>query len=234
MAVKLVVILPAATLTEVGVVTDELLSEMVIAAPPAGATPDSATVQVVFPAPVIDIGEQVKEDNVTVTAAGDKVRLAEAVLLLYVATSIAVVVVVTAAAVAVKLVVVLPAATVTDMGTVTDELPLEMVTVAPPVGAAPVNLTVQVDVPAPVIAVGEQLNEDSVVAVVPAGDSVTLAVTLLPLYVAVTVTVVAVVTASAVAIKAPVVDPAMIVRDAEVSSNELLDEVVIVAPPVGA
>ena len=54
---------------------------------------------------------------------------------------------VTAAAVAVKVAEVAPAATVTEAGTVTAVLSLESVTVAPPVGAAAVRVTVQPLVP---------------------------------------------------------------------------------------
>lgn len=68
----------------------------------------------------------------------------------------------TAAAAAVKLAVVDPAATVTIVGTVTDELPDDNVTVAPPAGAAPDNVTVQLALPSPVIDVGVQLTEFSV------------------------------------------------------------------------
>lgn len=80
-AVKLAVVDPAATVTELGVVTDELLSDTVTAAPPAGAAPVSATVQAVLPAPVIELGEQLNEDNVTVPASATNVNAALAVLL---------------------------------------------------------------------------------------------------------------------------------------------------------
>ncbi len=161
-AVKLAVVDPAATVTVLGVVTDELLSEMVTTAPPAGADPVNATVHVVLPAPVIVPGEQLNDDSVTVPASAANVSAALAVLLPYVPVNATVVVVATADAVAVKLAVVDPAATVTIVGTVTDELPDDSVTAAPPAGAAPDNLTVQVALPAPVIVVGVQLNDDNV------------------------------------------------------------------------
>jgi len=53
--------------------------------------------------------------------------------------------------VAVKLALVAPAATVTEVGTVTDELLLARLTAKPPVGAAAFRVTVQLSVPAPVI-----------------------------------------------------------------------------------
>ena len=56
----------------------------------------------------------------------------------------------TAETVAVKLAEVAPAATVTDVGIVTDELLLARLTVKPPVAAATFSDTVQLSVPAPV------------------------------------------------------------------------------------
>ena len=50
-----------------------------------------------------------------------------------------------------KAAVVEPAATVTEAGTVTDELLLARLTAKPPVGAAAFSVTVQLSVPAPVI-----------------------------------------------------------------------------------
>ncbi len=62
--------------------------------------------------------------------------------------SVAVVFDVTAATVALNPAVVDPAGTVTEAGTVTDELLLDSVTTAPPAGAAAVSVTVQASVPA--------------------------------------------------------------------------------------
>jgi hypothetical protein len=64
------------------------------------------------------------------------------------AVSVAVVFDVTAATVALNPDVVDPAATVTEAGTVTDELLLDSVTTVPPAGAAAVNVTVHASVPA--------------------------------------------------------------------------------------
>lgn len=60
----------------------------------------------------------------------------------------------TAAAVAMKAAVVLPAAMVTEAGVVTELLLSESVIRAPPAGAAPLNVNVQVDVAAPVTVAG--------------------------------------------------------------------------------
>ena len=66
------------------------------------------------------------------------------------AVRVAVCAVLTEEIVAVKLAVVEPAATVTEAGTVTDELLLARLTVNPPVAAAAFSVTVQLSVPAPV------------------------------------------------------------------------------------
>jgi hypothetical protein len=57
------VALPAATLTEAGVVTWALLSDRVTSAPPAGAAPVKVTVHVDVAPPVTDAGLQLKEDT---------------------------------------------------------------------------------------------------------------------------------------------------------------------------
>jgi len=61
--------------------------------------------------------------------------------------------------VAIKLELVALAATVTEAGTVTVLLLLERLTLIPPVGAGPLNATVHVTVPAPVIDALLQVNE---------------------------------------------------------------------------
>jgi hypothetical protein len=73
---------------------------------------------------------------------------------------VAVDVAVTTEAVAVKVALVLPAATVTEDGTVTELLLSDTVTAAPPVGAAAVRVMVQVLEPAPVKVAGLQLTLD--------------------------------------------------------------------------
>jgi len=67
------------------------------------------------------------------------------------AVRVAVCAVLTEETVAVKVAVVAPAATVTEAGTVTDELLLARLTAKPPVGAAAFRVTVQLSVQAPVI-----------------------------------------------------------------------------------
>jgi hypothetical protein len=60
-AVKVVEAFPADTVTEVGVESTELLSEMLTARPPEGAAWESFTVQVVEPLEVREVGEQARE-----------------------------------------------------------------------------------------------------------------------------------------------------------------------------
>jgi hypothetical protein len=65
-------------------------------------------------------------------------------------------------------VLVVPDATVTEAGTVTAELLLDSATVNPPLGAAPVRLTVHASVPAPVYALVPQERELKVDEATPA------------------------------------------------------------------
>lgn len=83
-AMKAPVVDPAMMVRDADVASDELLDEVVIVAPPVGAAPDSVTIQTELPAPVIVVGEQLRDDSVTVppVLAGDSVRLAVALLLL--------------------------------------------------------------------------------------------------------------------------------------------------------
>jgi hypothetical protein len=64
-----------------------------------------------------------------------------------------------APAVAVNVAVVAAAATVTDEGTVSSRLLLEMATAVPPAGAAPLNVTVQFAVPEPARLTGRHATE---------------------------------------------------------------------------
>jgi hypothetical protein len=68
------------------------------------------------------------------------------------------------AAVDVKFDVVEPAATITEAGTVSDELLSETATAEPPEGAAPESVIVQIDVAPEVRLVGEHCNVDTVTA----------------------------------------------------------------------
>jgi hypothetical protein len=118
-------------------------------------------VQTLVPAPVRLAGLQLR----LVSEAGanrDRVDVLDTPL--RVAVTVAVVSAVTAVALALNVAVAWPARTVTVPGTVTAALLSDSVTTVPPVGAAPLNVTVQRLVPAPVSEVGVQLNEESVAA----------------------------------------------------------------------
>jgi hypothetical protein len=55
---------PAGTLTLVGVEAEEELSDTLTAAPPAGAAPESVTVQVLGSKPATAVGEHCSEETV--------------------------------------------------------------------------------------------------------------------------------------------------------------------------
>jgi hypothetical protein len=92
----------------------------------------------------------------------------------------------TVPAVAVKLAVVVPAATVTDAGTVRAALLEESPTDAPPVSAAEVNVTVQAEVAPDATELGAH---DKLETAGAGGATVTVAVFVIPLKLAETVTV---------------------------------------------
>jgi hypothetical protein len=64
-AVKVAEEAPAATVTDVGTVTEVLLSERLTTAPPEGAAPDSATVQVLDTPPITVPGAHRMDESVT-------------------------------------------------------------------------------------------------------------------------------------------------------------------------
>jgi hypothetical protein len=133
---------PAATLTDPGTLTDALPLDSVTLEPPAGAALDSVTVQFdVAPELTVD-GLHVSDD----TLGGlTKVRVALAdpfkVAVIWALESV-----VMFPIDALNDIVVWPAATLTDPGTLTDALPLASVTLEPPDGAALDSVTVQFEV----------------------------------------------------------------------------------------
>jgi hypothetical protein len=144
--VNVPVVLPAATVTEAGTAAAVLLLDKATDMPPVGAALLKVTVPV-EEAPRATLAGLRATDEITVGAV--MVNTAVLLVLLEKAVIVPVVVVVTADAVTVKVALVLPAATVTLAGTVAAELSLESETKTPPAGAAPVNVTVPVDEPAP-------------------------------------------------------------------------------------
>jgi len=164
-AVKLPVFDPAATVTEAGTVTAELLLAKLTANPPLGAAAFSVTVQLSVPAPVMDPLTQVSALNTGTLVPNCRTKVSATPPAF--AVSVAVCAELTADTVAVKLAVVAPAATVTEAGTVTAELLLARVTANPPLGAAALSVTVQLSVPAPDI---DPLTQVSALKVVDVSD----------------------------------------------------------------
>ena len=218
-AVKVAVVAAAPTVTDAGTVSEELLLDSATVPPPVC---DRVTVQV-LDWPVLRLaGAQVSAlTDACATRAIEPVREApfsEAVTLAVCALE-------TDPAVAVKVAVVAAAPTVTDAGTLSEELLLDSATVPPPVCD---RVTVQVlDWPALRLD-GEQVSEfnDN------GNASAIEAVREVPLREAVTVEVCALETDPAVAVKVAVVAAAPTVTDAGTLSEEQLLDSATVPPPV--
>jgi hypothetical protein len=141
-ALNVPLVAPAAMVTEAGTVSVALSSETVTRLPPAGATALSVTVQVAAAPDDTEVGLQASplswtRVEVILTEAVFDVPLAEA-------DTVTVAVAVTVPAVAAKAAVALPAATVTERGTVRYVLLSETATTTPPVGATLLIVTVHV------------------------------------------------------------------------------------------
>jgi hypothetical protein len=155
-AVKLAPDWPAMIVTLEGTITVELLLESATSVPPAGAATLMVTVQVEVPGPVIAEGLQPRPVACNCCCCGDTVSPVVAVVPFSVAIRVAFTTVAVLDAEAVKLAPDCPARTVTLEGTITVELLLESAISVPPAGAAPLMVTVQVEVPGPVIVEGLQ------------------------------------------------------------------------------
>ena len=162
-AVKAAVVAPAATITEVGTVTDELLLARLTVNPPVGAAALSVTVQLSVPAPVIDPLAQLSEDRFVVGAGTASCRAKVFDTSRALAVNVTVCAVPTEEMVAVKVALPAFALTATEAGTVTALLLLARVTVNLST-AALFSVTVQLTVPAPVIEALLQLSPLSVAA----------------------------------------------------------------------
>ena len=140
-ALNVAVVAAAATVTDGGTVSRALLLLSVTLAPPVGAACVNVTVHVLEAFCPRLVGLHVNEDT---TTGATKLTVAFAELPLYVAVIVALWLLPIVVVVALNVAVVAPAATVTDAGTLKAVLLLLSVTIAPPVGAACVNVTVHV------------------------------------------------------------------------------------------
>jgi len=141
------------TVTELGTFTAPLLVERVTLIPPLGAAALNVTVQASEPAPFIEelAHERVLKVGTIATEEAFSCREKVFATPFNVAMSATDCEELTADAVAVNPTLVALAGTVTELGTFTAPLLLERFTLIPPLGAAALNVTVQVSDPAPVI-----------------------------------------------------------------------------------
>jgi hypothetical protein len=148
---------PAATVTEAGVASWELLSESETEEPPAGAAAVRVTIQLPVALGARMVGLQASEER-----AADASRFTVAVFEtpLIVAVTVAAWLLVTAPAVTVNVADVEPDATVTEAGVVSPLLLSESETEEPPAGAAALSVTVQVLVAPEARLVGLQASEE--------------------------------------------------------------------------
>lgn len=225
--VNVALVPPAAIVTLGGTcAADVLLLCKVTSAPPAGAAPVSVTVPVELFPPTTEVGLLVSEDKdtgaVTVSVA---LWLAPRVPVITDDVLLATALVVTA-----KVVDVLPAGTVTEVGTCAAVvLLLCSVTTAPPPGAAPFSVTVPVELFPPTTEVGFSERADRVAAL-----TVSVAAWLTP-YVPVMLTELLAATALVVTVNVAKVLPAVTVTLAGACATEvLLVDRVTTTPPVAA
>jgi hypothetical protein len=154
--VKLAVVVPAAMVTALGnCAADTLLLCKRTSAPPLGAGPFSVTVPVELAPPTTEVGLLLIEDKLAALTLRDAVRLAPNVAVMVMDVLVA-----TAEVVTVKVVEVLPAGTVTEAGTLpAPVLLLDKAMASPPVGAAPLRVTVPVDELPQITVVGFRVSE---------------------------------------------------------------------------
>ena len=226
-AVKLVVVAVAGTVTDAGTVKRPLLEDKLTAVPPVGAALDSVTVQEVLALVARLEAVHVREDRLTGASSemvtGDELPLREAVI---VALAFAVIV----PAVAVKLAVVAVAGTVTEAGTVSFALLEDKLTAVPPVGAALDSVTVQEVLALVARLEAVHVREDRLTGAsseMVTGDE-------LPLREAVIVALSLSVIVPAVAVKLAVVAVAGTVTDVGTVKRALLEDRLTAVPPVGA
>lgn len=219
------VLLPAAAVAVAGMpITVRLFVESAIVAPSAGAGPLSVIFAVADPPPVTLEGVITKDVIVvglTDVVAVFEIPFSEAVTTTLVST-------VTCLVIIVKLADVAPAFTVTVAGTVPAAFADDNETTAPPVGAAPLIVTLPVAETPPTteLVIDIELNAS--------GAILTVVVFEVPPKDAVMVTDVDTAGLPAVTVKVLDVAPAEIVRELGTDALALLAESVTTAPPVGA
>lgn len=154
------VVAPAGMVTVAGTEAMKgMLLERVTWIPPAGAGPVKVTVPVELPPARMLVGFRVKDARDTVPDRMDSVAVLVTPFRLAVIRAF--VDEVTVSVVTVKVAVALPAATLTDDGTIADKLLLERLTERPPAGAGPVRVTVPVDGLPPTTDVGFSDTDDN-------------------------------------------------------------------------
>jgi len=223
--VKVAVEEPAATVTEAGTVATAVALEVsATTTPEPPALPVRVTVPVEVEPYAIDVGLRVTE----LTAEPVKASVPVAVVEPVVPVTVTLVLAPTVEVVAVNVAVVAPAATVTLAGTVTEAAPDERATGRPPVGAAPLMVTVPVELAPPATVAGLKLSAE-----ITGELTVSTAVPEVPLNVPVIVEVP--LRGNVVTVKVALVAPDATVTDAGTVAREVLDEVrATTAPPVPA
>jgi hypothetical protein len=244
-AVKLAVVDPACTVTELGTVTAESLLAKLKLKPPLEAAAFSITVQPSLPAPVIDPIVHVRPLNSGTSVLPWPIleafncRKNVSATLPAPAVNVAVCTELTGETAAVKLAEVDPAATVTLAGKTTAALLLARLTAKPPLAAAALKVTAQLSLPAPVI--------DPIVHVRPLNSGTSVLpwpipeafnckanVSTTPPALAISVAVCAELTEETAAVKLAVVDPACTVTEfGTVTAESLLDRLTA-KPPLPA
>jgi len=152
---KVALVLPEATVTEDGTVTAEELSVREITLPLEVAGPVNVIVPWVLLPPITDEEFRLTEFR----AGGDTVSVEVLLVPLSVAVIVAEAEAETAVVAMANVAVVLPAATVTEPGTVAAALLLDNETAIPPEGAAAARVTVPWELLLPVTVVGLRLSE---------------------------------------------------------------------------
>jgi hypothetical protein len=224
--VKVIAVLPAATVTLDGTVALLLLEPRLITVPPDGATPLKVTVPVEGEPPGTDVGERLRPfsaGGVIVSTAVLETPPNAAVIVAEVEEETADVVIVNVPDID-------PAATVTVAGKDALVVLDDRFTTAPPVGATALNVTVPVENDPPITDVGETVSPLTEMG----GETVSVVVTVVVPDFASRVATVEVVTEEVVIANVADVAPWGTVTLAGILTIELLDDRLTTVPPLGA